>query len=425
MNLPRQFNERIGFREKAGFVVIMVNVAILGYGVVGSGVAEVINKNAGQIANKAAHKIKVKYILDIRDFSSDPNAELFIKDFSIIENDPEVQVVVETIGGTGAAFEFTKRAFLAGKNVVTSNKELVAEHGFELLKLAKERNLNYLFEASVGGGIPIIRPISQCLAANELNEIYGILNGTTNYILTGMIKRGLTFETALSEAQQKGYAEANPSADIEGKDTCRKICILASLAFGRHIYPAQVETEGIKNISLRDVNYAKTINRRIKLLGRARKTEDGKICAYVAPHLISEENLLANVEDVFNGIVVRGDVIGDVMFYGRGAGKLPTASAVVADIIDAAKHFTTRKYLGWEQGDENVTSDTGSLISRFYIRAKDDIDKLQEIFGEIEVLKASDSPKDETAFLTKEIRYRDAKEKMKLIRTLSFIRLLE
>ena len=268
----------------------MVNVAILGFGVVGSGVAEVLFTNETHIDRKAGGPIRLKYILDVRDFPDSPFAGKVVHDFSVIENDPEVSVVVETIGGARAALDFTRRALAAGKSVVTSNKELVAEHGYELLKLAAEKGVSYLFEASVGGGIPIIRPLNQCLAANEIEEICGILNGTTNYILTRMIRAGLSFDAALKEAQANGYAEADPTADIEGHDACRKICILASLAFGRHIYPRQVPTEGITAVTLADVAYADSCGKKIKLLGRAIRQDDGKVCAYVAPHLVDGED---------------------------------------------------------------------------------------------------------------------------------------
>ena len=348
----------------------MVNVAILGFGTVGSGVAEVIHKNGSHISQKVANQIDLKYILDIREFPDSIFADKFVKDFSVIENDPEVDVVVETIGGAPIALEYTRRALNAGKSVVTSNKELVATHGYELLQLAQEHNVSYLFEASVGGGIPIIRPISQCLGANELSEITGILNGTTNYILTRMIRAGLSFETALKEAQDNGYAERDPSADIEGADACRKICILASLAFGHHIYPEQVPTEGITHITLSDVAFARSGDMKIKLLGRAIRREDDKVCAYVAPHLVSDESPLANVEDVFNAISVKGDAIGDVMFYGRGAGKLPTASAVVADVMDAAKHLKTRKYISWAEGGPDTVYSIDEVRNRWYVRVK-------------------------------------------------------
>ena len=402
----------------------MVNVAILGYGVVGSGVAEVILKNANHISEKAGNEITVKYILDVRDFHDSPFADRFVKDFSIIENDPEVQVVVETIGGTTVALDFTRRALAAGKNVVTSNKELVAEYGYELLHLAREKNLNYLFEASVGGGIPIIRPISQCLAANEINEVYGILNGTTNYILTRMVRNGLPFQDALKEAQENGYAEKDPTADIEGADACRKICILSALSFGYHVYPRQVATEGISKITLRDVTYANSANRKIKLLGRAVRMPDGRISAYVAPHFVVDGSPLSNVEDVFNGIVVRGDAIGDVMFYGRGAGKFPTASAVVADVIDAAKHFKARKYLDWLPGGENVTVDSSILSTRWYIRGNASPEQAKAAFGEIQMLSCDNAPAGEIAFLTGEFDKNEIEAREKGLDILAQIRVL-
>lgn len=347
----------------------MVKVAILGFGVVGSGVAEVLTRNGGSIAEKTAEEISLKYILDLRDFPDSPYKDKFVKDFSVIEQDPEIEIVVETIGGAGAALDFTRRALMAGKSVVTSNKELVACHGCELTQLAKEKGICYLFEASVGGGIPIIRPLSQCLAANKILEIYGILNGTTNYILTRMFGAGLSFQTALKEAQEKGYAERDPSADVEGADACRKICILAAIAFGRHIYPHQVPTEGISAVTREDVDLAAVAGMKIKLLGRAILQEDGRVCAYVAPHLVKGTDPLASVEDVFNAITVRGDAIGDVMFYGRGAGKLPTASAVVADVIDVARNMGHRKALLWKPGGEDAVGGYESLPSRWYVRS--------------------------------------------------------
>ena len=287
-----------------------VNVAILGFGTVGSGVAEVLAKNHTHIDEKVHAPIRLKYILDVRDFPDSPFGDKIVHDFSVIENDPEVDIVVETIGGARIAREFTERALKAGKSVVTSNKELVATCGYDLLSLAKEHGVSYLFEASVGGGIPIIRPLSRCLAANEIEEICGILNGTTNYILTRMIKGGLSFDAALKEAQRNGYAEQDPTADIEGHDACRKICILSSLAFGRHVYPRQVPTEGITGVTLADVAYAESCGKKIKLLGRSIRRSDGKVCAYVAPHLVDQENPLAGVEDVFNAITVKGNAIG-------------------------------------------------------------------------------------------------------------------
>lgn len=364
----------------------MVNIAVMGFGVVGSGVVELIKTNHDKIAGSAAQEINVKYILDIRKFPDSPFSGLIIDNFEIIENDPEIQIVVETIGGVGIALEYTKRLLMAGKNVVTSNKELVAAYGHEILSLAKEKNLNYLFEASVGGGIPILRPISQCLAANEINEIYGILNGTTNYILSQMIKNDSSMDQALKQAREMGYAEADPSADIQGKDTCRKICILADLSFGRHIAPELVPTTGIENASEEDMTYAKAMGAKIKLVGRALRTGDNKISAYVAPHILPGESLLCNVEDVFNCIVVRGNAIGETMFYGKGAGKFPTASAVVADVIDAAKHFHARKYIYWSNGSSDYVTDSRLIENRWYIRAEITPQDAEELFGEIKLI---------------------------------------
>ena len=314
----------------------MIKVAIMGHGTVGSGVYEVFDMNADKIAKTVGEPVEVKYVLDLRDFSSLPYGNKFVTDFSVIENDPEVTVVAEVMGGVGAAYQFTKRCLEAGKSVCTSNKELVATKGEELLKIAEEHGVNYMFEASVGGGIPIIRPMLQCLAANEFNQICGILNGTTNYILTQMIHNGVTFEDALRQAQVNGYAEKDPTADIEGHDACRKICILSDLAYGDKFDPDTVSCEGITKITLEDVANADKLGCVIKLLGRSVRCEDGTAYAYVAPHLIHKESPLAAVEDVFNAIMVDGNATGEVMFYGKGAGKLATASAVVADKIGRA-----------------------------------------------------------------------------------------
>ena len=359
----------------------MVNVAILGFGTVGSGVAEVLTGHEGSIARKVEQSVALRYILNRHDQPDSPFAPYFVKDFGVIEADPQVDIVVEAMGGVTAALDMTRRALQAGKHVVTSNKELVAAHGYELTQLAREQGVCYLFEGSVGGGIPIIRPLSQCLAANEILEIYGILNGTTNYILTRMIRAGLSFAQALEEAQAQGYAERDPSADIEGHDACRKICILSAIAFGRHIYPHQVPTQGIDKVCLEDVDYAAAAGKCIKLLGRAIRQEDGRICAYVAPHLVDQSHPLAGVEDVFNGISVRGDAIGDVMFYGRGAGKLPTASAVVADVIDIACHMGYRKALCWAQGGPEVACGTQGLATRWYVRGSAEADALCNALG--------------------------------------------
>lgn len=347
-----------------------MKIAILGYGVVGSGVVEVLQKNFASISKKAGEDIELKYILDIRDFPDHPLSGLFTKDYNIILNDDEVKVIIEVMGGVSPAFEYVKSAMLKGKSIVTSNKELVATKGAELLEIALEKNVNFLFEASVGGGIPIIRPLHQCLAANEINEITGILNGTTNYILTKMIKESKTFEAVLKEAQELGYAERNPAADVEGADACRKICILASLAFGKHVYPENVHTEGISALTLDDIKTAKNANLVIKLLGQAKRLEDGKLFILVSPCAIHSDHPLANVEDVFNGILIKGDAIGDVVFYGRGAGKLPTASAVVADIIDCAKHQNARKWLYWKDAGNDFIIDYKEAETSYLIRVK-------------------------------------------------------
>lgn len=392
----------------------MFHIAVLGFGTVGSGVVEVVDVNGDIIAGNAGGPIEVKYILDVRDFPDHPLKDKFIKDFELIEKDPEIQVVVETIGGIKPAYEFTKRSLLAGKSVVTSNKELVATHGAELIKIAKQNNVNYLFEASVGGGIPIIRPMSQCLAANQIDEVCGILNGTTNYILARMIKGGLTFEQALREAQDKGYAERNPAADVEGGDACRKICILAALAFGRHVYPQYVQTEGITGVTLEDVAYAASDNYVIKLLGRAMRREDGTAFVFVGPHLVDRENPLAGVEGVFNSIMVHGNAIGTAMFYGRGAGKLPTASAVVADVIDAVKHLDARKYLDWADAGPEVVADPGEFACQFYIRLSGESVRTAAttVFSDLKFLENVHAPLSECAFITPEMSQKDLDEKI-------------
>ena len=384
----------------------MIDVAIMGHGVVGSGVAEVLIKNADTISKKAKNDINIKYILDLRDFEGLSYSEKFIKDFNIILNDPSVKVVAEVMGGLHPAYEFTKSCLESGKSVVTSNKELVAQKGDELLSIAEKNNVNYLFEASVGGGIPVLRPIAQCLTANDLYEVQGILNGTTNYIMTKMVNEAVSFEEALKEAQRLGYAEKDPTADVEGHDACRKICILAALAFGKHVYPDGVYTEGITKITSADISYAEFAGCVIKLIGRARLTEDGRCSVTVYPAFVSKKNQLSHVEDVFNAVMVRGDAVGDVMFYGRGAGKLPTASAVVADIIDAVKHLKSRKYLSWDAAEEGYVTDYKDATVRMYIRAKanDSRDSLKvkalELFGDIQILGRHGEADDELAFVT-------------------------
>lgn len=343
-----------------------MKIGIMGFGVVGSGVGEIIANSPDGLKKRSGEVIEVAKILDLRDFP-DSSYHCFTKDFNDILTDDEIGVVAEVMGGVNPAYTFTKQLLTAGKSVVTSNKELVAKHGTELLQIAKEHQVSYLFEASVGGGIPIIRPLYSSLSANELTDVFGILNGTTNYILTQMIKEGESFETALKGAQEKGYAEKDPTADVEGHDTCRKTAILASLAFGKYVDSEEIETEGITKITLADVAYAEALGGVIKLIGMASK-QDGGVYARVCPAILKKDNPLAGIDGVFNGIMVKGDAIGDVMFYGRGAGSLPTASAVVSDIIDAVKHKGKHIALGWTEGEPGYLKDASKQRFSFYIR---------------------------------------------------------
>ena len=345
----------------------MAKIAIMGYGTVGSGVYEIIRDNACRVEQNSGEKMETKYILDIRDFDDHPEKHLFTKDVNDIINDSEISVVAEVMGGLHPAYEFTKSLLLAGKSVVTSNKELVATYGTELLAIAEEKNVNYLFEASVGGGIPVIRPLSRCLAANNITRIAGILNGTTNYILYQMFTNNKSFETALSDAQAKGYAERNPAADIEGHDACRKIAILSSLASGVEVDCEKIPTEGIVNITLEDVKSAEEAGGVIKLIGYA-ELEGGKIYSHVAPMFIKSDNMLSGINDVFNGILITGDAVGDVMFYGPGAGKLPTASAVVADMVDSVIHASRRKLIGWGKADGDIFMEADKKAFRYLMR---------------------------------------------------------
>lgn len=379
----------------------MINIGVLGYGTVGSGVVEVLNTNKESISKKSGNEINVKYILDLRDFPGDPIQEKIVHDFNLIVNDPEVDIVVEVMGGVEPAYTFVKQSLLNGKSVCTSNKELVAKHGPELLELARQQNKNFLFEASVGGGIPIIRPLNQSLTADEITEITGILNGTTNYILTKMNKEGLSFETVLKEAQDLGYAERNPAADVEGYDACRKIAILSSLAFGMHVDYEDIYTEGITKITDTDFKYANRLGVSIKLFGKSKKVDD-KFYAMVAPVMISSSHPLYSVNDVFNGILVKGNVIGDVMFYGSGAGKLPTASAVVADVVDAVKHLNTNIMSHWSSKKLMLT-DIKSSEKQYFVRmsgkASDKLDSITEVFGKVEMVEVPELT-DEFGFIT-------------------------
>ncbi len=393
----------------------MAKIAVLGHGVVGSGTVELFYKNKDSIIKKAGENLDIKYILDIRDFPDSPYASKFTKNFDDILNDDEVTVVAEVMGGVNPAFQFVKSCLEKGKSVVTSNKELVAKKGAELLKTAAEHNCNFLFEASTGGAIPIIRPLHQCLAANDITAIAGILNGTTNFILTKMLNEQMDFNDALKLAQQLGYAEKDPTADIEGHDACRKICILSSLAFGKHVYPDWVHCEGITKITAEDSQYAENWGGAVKLIGSVKKTADGKILPMVRPAFVCYGNQLSHVSDVFNGIMVYGDAVDQVMFYGRGAGKLPTASAIVADIIDAVKMKGTSISQTWEDSKDNsFIADYKDDVVSFYVRTSGvSNETVSKVFGTVEYLSREGQPAAESAFITPAMKERDFDAKLK------------
>ena len=390
----------------------MANVAIMGYGTVGSGVHEIIKKNH-EIVKKHALNIPVQVtrVLDLRDFPDHPEPELFTKDFNDILNDDSISVVAEMMGGLHPAYEFTKALLEAGKSVVTSNKELVATYGTELMEIAIRQNKNYLFEASVGGGIPVIRPMHQCLSANNVTKITGILNGTTNYILNEMFRKGKSFQQALEDAQQKGYAERNPAADVEGHDACRKIAILSSLACGKFVDYKDIQTEGITEITLEDVKYAAALDSVIKLIGYAEFMEDGTLYSVVAPMIVSCDSPIGVVNGVFNAIMVTGDCVGDVMFYGKGAGKLPTASAVVADIIDCVKHEQRCKKIAWKKAEHPFMMDPLEKEVSYFIRTTKPEEAVRALF-DIET-KLDGIVEGEFGFVTKKIKESQAQEKMK------------
>lgn len=391
----------------------MIKIAVLGYGTVGSGVVEVIEKNKDMVNKKAGEELSIKYILDLRDFPGDPYENKVVHDYQTIVNDPEIQIICETMGGTGAAYEFTKQALQVGKSVCTSNKELVAAHGPELLTMAKEHKCNYLFEASVGGGIPIIRPLNYSLTAEKIESITGILNGTTNYILSKMEKEGADFDAVLKRAQEKGYAERNPEADVEGYDACRKIAILSSLMLGENVDYRKVYTEGITKITATDFAYAKEMDMSIKLLAMSKEVGDETL-AMVAPFMISADHPLHMVNGVFNAVFVHGNMLGDSMYYGKGAGKLPTASAVVSDVIDCARHIGKVIMCFWDATDAKLMN-VEEAENKFFFRVKSgNGEKVKAVFGEVKSVKLSGMDGEE-AFVTSLMKEKDFEEKYEKI----------
>lgn len=390
----------------------MINIGVLGYGTVGSGVVEVLRTNQESINKRAGEEINIKYVLDLRDFPGDPVQDKIVHDFDVILNDPEVKIVVEVMGGVEPAYTFVKKSLLAGKSVCTSNKELVAKHGSELLKIARENDINFLFEASVGGGIPIIRPLNSSLTADEIDEITGILNGTTNYILSKMTNEGLDFDTVLKDAQDKGFAERNPEADVEGYDACRKIAILSSLAFGNQVDYEDIYTEGITKITAEDIKYAKKMGKVVKLLASSKRVGDS-FYAMVAPFMLDGEHPLFSVNNVFNAIFVHGNVLGDAMFYGSGAGKLPTASAVVADVVDAAKHLNRNIMQLWSSKKLEL-ADISTSEKKYFVRIsgdfETDIDKVENVFGKVSPVCVAEL-NDEFGFVTEKMSEAEYKEK--------------
>lgn len=399
----------------------MIQIAVMGYGTIGSGVVEVIEKNAGIIRAHVGDEVRVKYVLDLRDFPGDPIESRIVHDYQVIANDPEIVVVVETMGGVEPAYTFVKEMLLHGKSVSTSNKNLVAEKGAELIAIAKERDLNFQFEASVGGGIPIIRSIYKSLTADVIEEISGILNGTTNYMLTKMTEEGSDYETVLKEAQELGYAERDPSADVEGYDACRKIAILTSLISGKQVDFRKIYTEGITKITPEDIRYALAMKKRIRLIASSTRTGD-TYTALVAPFLVGEEHPLYTVNGVFNAVFVHGNMLGDAMFYGSGAGKLPTASAVVADVVDIAKHYQPNRNIPIQWSSEELQlQDIKAFSCRFFVRIRGGGEEAKAAFGQIETVSAGISG--ETAFLTGEMTESAFEEKAKGVSIISRIRI--
>lgn len=397
-----------------------MKVAIMGYGTIGSGVAEVLEVNQELLAERAGESLEVKYILDLRDFPGDKNEDKLVKDYKVIAEDPEVGIVVEAMGGVHPAYEFVKEMLLAGKQVATSNKNLVAEKGAELISIAREKGLNFMFGASVGGGIPIIRPLNTCLTADEIEEITGILNGTTNYMLTRMADEGVSFEEVLKDAQAKGYAEADPTADVEGFDPCRKIAILTSLVCGQQVDYQDIYTEGITKITTEDFAYASQMDRSIKLLASSKAVGDSYSCM-VAPFMLPKSHPLCNVNDVFNGVFVHGNMLGDAMFYGSGAGKLPTASAVVADIVDMTKHAARNVFIEWKPEKKQLIDYKESKNS-FFVRTTSSKEEVAAVFGDVAFVKDPVVP-GENAFTTNVMTEADFADKAEKIAVVNRIRL--
>lgn len=397
----------------------MIKIAVMGYGTIGSGVVEVLDINKNNIAKRAGKEIEVKYILDLRDFPGDPIQDKIVHDYKTIVEDPEVRIVVETMGGVEPAYTFVKAMLEAGKHVTTSNKALVAAKGAELIALAKEKNVNFMFEASVGGGIPIIRPLNSCLTADEIEEITGIVNGTSNYMLSKMTDEGVEFEAALKDAQAKGYAEKDPTADVEGYDSCRKIAILTSLVCGQQVDFEDIHTEGITKISATDIRYAKAMGRSIKLLATSKKTKDG-YAAMVAPYLLSPANPLFSVSDVYNAIFVHGNVLGDAMFYGSGAGKLPTASAVVADIVEMAKHLEINIAVEWSSKKMQL-SDYKELENQFFVRTSSAKEDIEKAFQNVSYVELSDAT-GEVGFVTETMKEADYEKAAAALDVIQMIR---
>ena len=396
-----------------------MKIAVMGYGTIGSGVVEVLEINKDRIAERAGEPVEVKYVLDLRDFEGDPIADKIVHDYQVIANDPEIGIVVETMGGVEPAYTFVKAMLEADKSVTTSNKALVAAKGADLIHIAREHNVNFQFEASVGGGIPIIRPLNKCLTADEIEEITGILNGTTNYMLTKMTVEGADFDEVLKDAQAKGYAEKDPTADIEGHDPCRKIAILTSLVCGQQVDFEDIYCEGITGVTADDIRYAKALNRSIKLLASSRKVGEGYV-AMVAPFMLPATHPLCGVNDVFNGVFVHGNVLGDAMFYGSGAGKLPTASAVVADVVDMVKHQHTNIFIDWRP-EKLELLDYRTCENAFFVRTTSDKASVEKAFGSVTFVEGV--VEGELGFTTEKMTEAAFEEQAKAIQMVSRIRL--